>query len=178
LKKQERNQELERAYRDNKKQYLSWTAKAVRSVTDAEDLVQEAFASAAASAESLAGIDDLAAWLFAVLRNKVRDFSRRRETRKKAGEADVAEELYAEIAAEAGLGPSDFLMASELSEALDEAIAALPEEQRAVIEAQVLDGFTFKEVAEMSGVSPDTLAARKRYAIKRLGASLREWIED
>jgi DNA-directed RNA polymerase specialized sigma24 family protein len=47
-----------------------------------------------------------------------------------------------------------------------------------VIEAQVLDGLTFKELAEKSGISPDTLAARKRYAVKRLAAALREWVGE
>ena len=61
--------------------------------------------------------------------------------------------------------------------ALATAIEALPEEQRMVIEAQVLDGLTFREIAESSGISADTLAARKRYAIKRLAEALKEWIE-
>jgi RNA polymerase sigma factor (sigma-70 family) len=176
--KNDKSSELERAYRENKKGFLAWAAKATRSVADAEDLVQDAFATALADSETLIDVDDMAAWLFTSLRNKARDLWRRRETRKRAGEVDVSDEVVAEVFGAAGLGPAELALGAELGEALSAAIDALPDEQRAVIEAQVIDGFTFKEIAEMSGVSPDTLAARKRYAVKKLADSLRDWFED
>jgi RNA polymerase sigma factor (sigma-70 family) len=174
----DRSSELEKAYRENKKGFLSWASKATRSVADAEDLVQDAFATALADSDALIDVDDLAAWLFTSLRNKARDLWRRRATRKRAGEADVSDEVVAEIVAAAGFTPAELVEGAELMEALSEAIEALPAEQRAVIEAQVIDGFTFREIAEISGISADTLAARKRYAVKRLGDSLRDWFED
>jgi RNA polymerase sigma factor (sigma-70 family) len=176
--KKDRSSELERAYRENKKGFLAWATRATRSLADAEDLVQDAFAAALVNTDTLTTVDDLAAWLFASLRNKARDLWRRRETRKKVGEAEVSDEAISEIVAAAGLGPAELFEEGELSEALYEAIEELPGEQRSVIEAQVLDGFTFRELAEDSGISADTLAARKRYALKRLAGSLREWFED
>jgi RNA polymerase sigma factor (sigma-70 family) len=175
--KKDRGPELEKAYRDNRRGFLSWAARATRSVSDAEDLVQDAFAAVLADTESLVDVDDLAAWLFSSLRNKVRDRWRRRETRRRAGETEVPDEVLAEIIAASGLDPADLAEQAELQEALYGAIEELPAEQRAVIEAQVLDGMTFKELAEASGVSQDTLAARKRYAIKKLAAALREWLD-
>jgi len=65
-----------------------------------------------------------------------------------------------------------------LYDALFEAIDGLPEEQRAVLEAQVLDGFTFEELSEMSGISPNTLSARKRRALKWLALELGDWIDE
>ena len=176
--KKDRNAELERVYRENKKGFMAWAAKATRSVADAEDLVQDAFATALADSEALIDVDDMAAWLFTSLRNKARDLWRRRDTRKRAGEADVSDGIVAEIVAAAGLGPAELLVEAELTDALSAAIEALPAEQRAVIEAQVIDGFTFREIAEMTGLSPDTLAARKRYAVKKLAESLRNWDDD
>jgi RNA polymerase sigma factor (sigma-70 family) len=169
---------LETAYRENRRGFLAWATRATRSLADAEDLVQDAFVTALAGAESFSAVDDVAAWLFTSVRNKVRDLWRRGETRKRAGEIAVSDEAIAEIVATAGLDPADLAASSELLEALYEAIEDLPDEQRMVIEAQVLDGLTYKELAESSGISPDTLAARKRYAIKRLAAALREWIEE
>jgi RNA polymerase sigma factor (sigma-70 family) len=174
----DRSSELEKAYRENRKGLQAWAVKATRSITDAEDLVQDAFASVMANTESLVDVDDLAAWLFASLRNRVRDFWRRRETHRRIGETAVSDEVIAEIAEAAGLDPAEMAEETELDEALAAAIEALPDEQRSVIEAQVLDGFTFKEIAEMSGISADTLAARKRYAMKRLADSLRDWFDD
>jgi RNA polymerase sigma factor (sigma-70 family) len=173
----DRRSELEAVYRENKHGFLSWATKATRSLVDAEDLVQDAFAKALANAEGLGAVDDLAAWLFASVRNRVRDLWRRNQTRRKAGEIAVSDSAIAEIVASAGLDPAELATSSELLEALYDAIEDLPENQRMVIEAQVLDGLTFKELAKSSGISPDTLAARKRYAVKRLAAALREWIE-
>jgi RNA polymerase sigma factor (sigma-70 family) len=168
--------ELERVYRENRRGFLAWTAKATHNLVDAEDLVQDAFERALAKSEGLTVVDDLAAWLFASVRNRTRDFWRRRETRRKAGEIDVADETIVEIISEAGFDPAESLAAAELTEAVYDAIEELPDDQRMVIEAQVLDGMTFKELAESSGISPDTLAARKRYAVKKLSAALREWV--
>jgi len=176
--KKDRDSDLEKAYRQNRQGLLSWAARATRSFADAEDLVQDSFAKALADTEGLATVDDLAAWLFTSLRNRVRDFWRRRETRKRVGETDVSDAVISEIVAASGLDPAQIVVQTELMDALYEAIGELPDEQRAVIEAQVLDGATFKELAESSGVSSDTLAARKRYAIKRLAAALQEWAEE
>ena len=175
--KQNRRADLEVAYRENRHGFLAWAAKATRSLVDAEDLVQDAFAKALANIESLDPVDDVAAWLFASVRNRVKDLWRRNETRRKAGEIAVSDAAIAEIVAEAGFDPADAAASAELLEALYDAIEDLPSEQRMVVEAQVLDGLTFKELAESSGISPDTLAARKRYALKRLAAALGEWIE-
>ena len=77
--KKDEGSELERAYRANKKGLLTWATRATRSIADAEDLVQDAFTAALADTESLIDVDDLAAWLFAALRNKVRDLWRQRD---------------------------------------------------------------------------------------------------
>jgi RNA polymerase sigma factor (sigma-70 family) len=175
--KKDKSADLELAYRANKEGYLAWATKATRSITDAEDLVQEAFATALANTESLIEVEDLAAWLFSALRNKVRDLWRRRQTRKRAGESEVADEVIAEIVAASGLDPAELAEEAEFYEALEAAIEALPDEQREVIEAQVLDGFTFREIAEDSELSIDTLAARKRYAVRKLAVALRDWYE-
>ena len=62
--------------------------------------------------------------------------------------------------------------------ALDVAIEALPGPQRDVIRAQALGGMGFKELAEATGVSIDTLMARKRYAVRKLAAALEYWMND
>jgi RNA polymerase sigma factor (sigma-70 family) len=65
-----------------------------------------------------------------------------------------------------------------MTDALNDALRALPEEQRLVLEAQVFGGLTFREISETTGVSIDTLTARKRYAIQNLSHALKRWIEE
>jgi RNA polymerase sigma factor (sigma-70 family) len=55
-----------------------------------------------------------------------------------------------------------------LLEALEDAVEELPVEQREVFVAHELMGQSFKELAEESGVSVNTLLSRKRYAVLAL----------
>jgi DNA-directed RNA polymerase specialized sigma24 family protein len=43
--------------------------------------------------------------------------------------------------------------------------------------AQTVEGLTFRELAERTGTSIDTLMARKRYAVRKLAAALIEWYD-
>jgi len=86
-------------------------------------------------------------------------------------------EVFEEIAAEAGYDPQDRLVRDELLAALEVAIEALPEKQRDALRAQALEGVTFKELAERTGESIDTLMARKRYAIRKLAEALEYWMD-
>jgi DNA-directed RNA polymerase specialized sigma24 family protein len=63
-------------------------------------------------------------------------------------------------------------------DALDDAMKALPNDQRQVVEAQVFGGLTFREIAQATGESINTLMARKRYALNNLAHALRQWIEE
>ena len=56
------------------------------------------------------------------------------------------------------------MLLDELELAVDE----LPEEQREVFVAHELEGRSFKEMAEETGVSVNTLLSRKRYAVRHL----------
>jgi RNA polymerase sigma-70 factor (ECF subfamily) len=52
--------------------------------------------------------------------------------------------------------------------ALERALRALPPEQREVVHLHVYEGCTFREIAEMSGESINTMASRYRYALARM----------
>ena len=98
--------------------------------------------------------------------------------RAASGETDVAEETLREIISGVGLDPQDGFMRDSLGDALNDALRALPAAQRRVVEAQVFGGLTFRELAEATGESIDTLMARKRYALRNLTRALRHWIEE
>jgi DNA-directed RNA polymerase specialized sigma24 family protein len=69
-------------------------------------------------------------------------------------------------------------MRALLLEEIEAALAELPREQREVFIAQELDGVSFRELAERSGVSINTLLSRKRYATRYLRQRLRAAWED
>ena len=66
------------------------------------------------------------------------------------------------------------MLLDELALAVDE----LPEEQREVFVAHELEGRSFKELAEESGVSVNTLLSRKRYAVLHLRERLQSIYDE
>ena len=169
---------VEGAYRQEKGRLLTRARAAGRSLEEAEDLVHDLYAEVMERLPLVPGIRNLPAWLNSLVGNRLIDEWRRDKARAAAGETSVAERTVREIIDEAGLDPEDEYVRSELVDALNDALRALPSEQRMVIEAQVFGGVGFRELAESTGIGIDTLMARKRYALKRLARALRRWIED
>jgi RNA polymerase sigma factor (sigma-70 family) len=169
--------EIERTYRERRRGFLSWARSRAPDLASAEDALQDAFIKALANASALSLVDDIAAWIFSAMRNRLADLWRGKAARSRAGALDLPEETLEEIAAAAGFDPGDELERAELLEALEIAIEALPEPQREVLKAQAYEGLTFRELAERTGTPIDTLMARKRYAIKKLAAALIDWMD-
>jgi RNA polymerase sigma factor (sigma-70 family) len=169
---------IERTYRERGRGFLAWAKSHAPDPATAEDILQEAFLRALANADALSPVADLAAWIFSTMRNRLIDLWRGEGAKRRAGATELPERVLEEVAAEAGLDPEDQLQRSEMLAALEVAVEALPATQREVIRAQALGGVGFKELAEATGVSIDTLMARKRYAIRKLAAALEYWMDD
>jgi RNA polymerase sigma factor (sigma-70 family) len=169
---------IERTYRERGRGFLAWAKRHAPDMATAEDILQDAFIRALANADALSPVEDLAAWIFAAMRNRLIDLWRGEGARRRAGAIELPEEVLERVAAEAGLDAQDQLQRNEMLAALEVAIEALPAPQREVIRAQALGGVAFRELAAATGVSIDTLMARKRYAIRKLAAALDYWMDD
>jgi len=169
---------IERAYRERRRSFLTWARRHAPDMETAEDILQDAFIRALANADALSPVRDLAAWIFSSMRNRLIDLWRGEGARRRAGAVDLPEAALEEVAEEAGFDPQDRLQRDEILRALDVAIEALSAPQRDVIRAQALGGVGFKELAEATGVSIDTLMARKRYAVRKLAAALEYLLDD
>lgn len=144
------------------------------SAADGEDLVQETYARALASADRFDG-DNLKAWLFKILRNVFVDSyrSRRRQLDRNAQERA---RLTADGPVDADLlsndvGP-DQLRAVVASE-IEAALAALSDDARAVILLD-LEGLSESEMADVLGCAPGTIKSR----LSRARAVLRHELKD
>lgn len=169
---------IERTYRERGRGFLAWAKRHAPDAATAEDILQDAFIRALANVDALSPVEDLAAWIFSAMRNRLIDLWRGEGARRRAGAIELPAEVLEAVAAEAGLDPEDQLHRDEMLAALEVAIEALPASQREVIRAQALGGIGFRELAEATGVSIDTLMARKRYAIRKLAAALEYWMDD
>lgn len=173
----EATKRLEGAYSSERGKLLSRLRAAGRSLEEAEDIVHDVYAEVMERLPLIAGIGNLPAWINTVFTRRVIDAWRHDRVRARSGETRVSEETLREIIDGVGVDPADACVRDSLADALNTAIGSLPGPQRAVIEAQVFGGKTFREIAESTGESIDTLTARKRYAVANLARALRNWIE-
>lgn len=143
---------------------------------DAEDLLQDVFSRLVEANRLLMPIDHVTGWLFEVARNRITDFFRKKVPLRFADlDADDTEGgLHIEdLLPSPDAGPDALYARKLLLDELELAVGELPPEQRAVFVAHELEGRSFKEIAEATGVNVNTLLARKRYAVLRLRRRLR-----
>ena len=126
---------------------------------DAEDAVQDVFMAMVRSRQRLMDIRDLTAYLFTALRRAAAKCAARRGRQPVASEA-VVHEATANVHRRGSPNP--------LSERLERALGVLPLEQREVIALKIDGELTFREIAEVTGVSINTAASRYRYALEKL----------
>jgi RNA polymerase sigma factor (sigma-70 family) len=145
---------------------------------DVEDLVQEVFAELVEANRRLMPIEHVTGWLFRVARNRITDLFRKRRPERlsdvaTADEADQPLRLE-DLLPSPDEGPDARYARRVLLEAIEDALDELPDEQREVFVAHELEGRSFKAMAEDTGVSLNTLLARKRYAVLHLRERLRD----
>ncbi len=144
---------------------------------DAEDILQEVFYELVQANRLLMPIDHLTGWLFRVARNRITDLFRKKQPERfsDAAMADEDDDLIPEdVLPSADAGPEAEYARSILMDELADAIAELPKDQRDIFIAHELEGRSFQELAKETGVSINTLLARKRYAVQRLRARLQD----
>lgn len=161
---------FEGAYREERGRLIAWLTSRVGE-EDAQDILHDVAARAFSNLDALEPVRDLAAWLWRSARNAVIDAWRARTRKPAVADLENFDAILDDVLMDAG----DDLARRELLDALALAIEDLSPAQREVIVAQALQGETFASLSERTGVSVDTLAARKRYALARLRESLREY---
>ena len=142
----------------------------VNSMEDAEDVLQEVFYQLAETDRLMKPIDQIAAWLFTVARNRIVDFYRKKKTESLPAyfsdnddEDDVAE--LSSMLFDNGSTPETEYLRSMVWTELEKALSELPQNQREVFEMHELQGISFKEISDKTGEPVNTLISRKRYAV-------------
>ncbi|ABF42449.1 sigma-24, ECF subfamily [Candidatus Koribacter versatilis Ellin345] len=145
---------------------------------DAEDVLQDVFSRLVEANRLLMPIEHVTGWLYTVARNRITDLFRKKQPENFSDlddEDDDGEALHFEdLLPSPDAGPEAEYLRRVLIDELGAAIEELPQEQREVFVAHELEGKSFKEISEATGVNVNTLLARKRYAVLRL----RERLQD
>jgi RNA polymerase sigma factor (sigma-70 family) len=158
----------------------SFIRRRVPDASEAEDILQDVFYEFVEAYRLPEPIEQVGAWLFRVARNRIIDRFRKKKEEAlpdMPGDADEGTWLD-EVLPSADAGPEAAYARQVLMEELYAALDELPEDQRAVFIAHELDGRSFKELAEESGVRVNTLLARKRYAVLYLRAKLKDIYDE
>jgi RNA polymerase sigma factor (sigma-70 family) len=143
---------------------------------DAEDVLQDVFYKLVEANRLLMPIEHVTGWLFRVARNRITDLFRKKTPEPFSDTAiagDEGELLQIEdLLPSPDAGPEALYFRNLLLDELELALDELPDEQREVFVAHELEGRSFKELAEETGVSVNTLLSRKRYAVLHLRGRL------
>ena len=150
----------------------------VRNEEDAWDLAQDGFVRAWRSLASFRGQSSFFTWLYRIMTNVSLDWLRRKKIESgqefddSAGLPGIAP--GAMTAPQAVVQPAVKLAELEIRARIDEAIARLSDEHRAVIVMRELDGMEYHEIADAIGCSIGTVMSRLFYARRKLQTMLRD----
>jgi RNA polymerase sigma factor (sigma-70 family) len=177
--------EIAAVVRRERGRLLAFIRKRVADAAEAEDVLQEALYELVAAYRLMQPIEQAGAWLVRVARNRIIDRFRKRRPQLLgdiAAEEEDADSTLERLLPAIEEGPDTALVRDLLLGELEQALAELPEEQRAVFIAHELEGASFKELSARWDVGVNTLLSRKRYAVLRLRERLREayeeWLRD
>ncbi len=155
-----------------------------RNPADAEDLVQETFVRAYRGFGSFQDGTNLRAWLYRILTNTFINSYRAAQRRPEQSELDDVEELYLYRriggleAASLGRSAEDELMDLFTDSQVQDAVDALPEQFRLAVLLADVDGFSYKEIAEILDVPIGTVMSRLHRGRKALQKSLHQFAVD
>jgi RNA polymerase sigma factor (sigma-70 family) len=137
--------------------------------TDADDILQDVFYEFTQAYHLPEPIEQVSAWLFRVARNRIIDrFRKKKEVMLDdlGGNCEDDDDYRLDLMLPSpDGGPEAAYTRAMLLQELQRALEDLPANQREVFVAHELDGVSFKEMAAQTGVSINTLLARKRYAV-------------
>jgi len=157
--------------------------KRVSDENEVEDILQDVFYEFVAAARLMKPIEQAGAWMFRVARNRIIDLFRKKKAVASTSDPVGSEDdddlyLLEDMLPSPDAGPDAVYARNVLLDELDAALEELPAEQREVFVAHEIEGKSFKELAEETGLSVNTLLARKHYAVLHLRQRLRAIHEE
>jgi RNA polymerase sigma factor (sigma-70 family) len=178
----QRDERISEAIERERPRLRNFIRKRVADQSDAEDILQEVFYELVEAYRMMKPVEQVTAWLFRVARNRITDLFRSKKwegSNELAGRTVDGEDLrWEELLPSPDAGPESAYARSVLLEEIDAALDELPKEQREVFIGHELLGYSFKELAERTGASVNTLLSRKHYAVLHLRERLQAIYDD
>ncbi|CAN5769957.1 RNA polymerase sigma factor SigR [soil metagenome] len=155
-----------------------------RNPADAEDLVQETYLKAFRGFGGFTEGTNLKAWLYRILTNSFINTYRSKKRRPDESDLDEVEDLYLYRrlggleAAVAGRSAEDELFDLITDGQIKEALEALPEQFRMAVLLADVEGFSYKEIAEILDIPIGTVMSRLHRGRKGLQKALYDFARE
>ena len=160
-------------------QLYSAALRMARNPADAEDLVQDTYSKAYAAFGQYKDGTNLKAWMFRILTNTYINAYRKKQRQPQQTSTDTFEDYqFAKLSENptSGLRAADVEALAGLPDtAVTQALASLPEDFRLVVYYADVEGFSYKEIAEIMGTPVGTVMSRLHRGRKQLRAALADY---
>jgi RNA polymerase sigma factor (sigma-70 family) len=180
----EQDQRISEVVKREQSRLRNFIRRRVPDPLDTEDILQDVFYRLVEANRLLMPIEHVTGWLFRVARNRITDLFRKQEPENFSEMAVGGEDdddnwmRFEDLLPSPDAGPEALYARNVLLDELELALDELPEEQREVFVAHEFEGRSFKELADETGVSVNTLLSRKRYAVLHLRERLQQVYDE
>jgi len=177
----ERKKRFERDALQYMNQLYAAAMRYTKNPEDAQDLVQDTYAKAYTSFHQFEPGTNLKAWLYRVLTTTFINTYRKDQRRPQTSDSELEDWQIAEASShtsDQGKSSEDVVLENLPDSDIKNALAEIPEEFRMAVYLADVEGFSYKEIAEIVGVPAGTVMSRLHRGRKQLREKLTDYARE